>query len=409
MNATINSAPAGGNRRWVGWTGRTLLPAVMAGVLAVTLTASRGYADTAVYRQALKSTAWVVAKVDEELSRGSGVLVDKQRRLVVTNYHVVREAREALVFFPYFKDGAVETERDFYVRNAKKLGIKARVIAVDRRRDLALIELPAVSEQIPAIELAEDSAGPGETVHSLGNPGSSDVLWAYTSGTVRAVYRKQFRTGAGEHNFKVLETQSPINSGDSGGPVVNGEGKLVGVSQAMSTKARLVSYSVDVSEVKAFLDGDWKPAPRPAAEVLEAAELTYSKQENGVYTVAVDIDGGQQSVFAAGETEYFKKVEVRRVWSLAANLNTAPAADVLTKLLEQNARTKMGAWTIEQDEQGNFLVFFVAKVDATATPDALKSVLEYVARLTKSMKKELSPPAETKQTPKSDDDWFSSL
>jgi hypothetical protein len=43
-------------------------------------------------------------------------------------------------------------------------------------------------------------------------------------GHVRSVYKKQFRTGAGDHDFNVVETQSPINTGDSGGPVVNSAG-----------------------------------------------------------------------------------------------------------------------------------------------------------------------------------------
>ena len=178
MKATINRM------------GRKTFPAVLAGVMAFTVLATNSYANSAVYQQTLKSTAWVVAKVEGGLSRGSGVLVDKERRLVVTNYHVVLGAREAMIFFPYMKDGSVVAERDFYVRNAKKLGIKSRVIAVDRKRDLALIELPALSADVPAIEFADNSASPGETVHSVGNPGSSDVLWAYTSGTVRGCIRR---------------------------------------------------------------------------------------------------------------------------------------------------------------------------------------------------------------------------
>ena len=387
--------------------GRKMFPAALAGVMAFTVLATDAYANSAIYQQTLKSTAWVVAKVEGGLSRGSGVLVDKERRLVVTNYHVVLNAREALIFFPYMKGDSVVAERNFYTRNAKKLGIKSRVVAVDQKRDLALIELPALSEDVPAIEFADESASPGETVHSLGNPGSSDVLWAYTSGTVRAVYQKKFRTGVGEHNFKVLETQSPINAGDSGGPVVNSDGKLVGISQAMATRARLVSYCVDVNEIKALLAEDWKPAPRPIAQVLEAAELKFTRRGNGAYTVNIEADGRKRDVFVTAESEYFKKVEVRKVWSLAATLKQAPATKLLLTLLGQNSRTKMGAWTIEQDGKGQYLIFFVAKVDATATPDALKSAMEYVARLTMTMEKQLNPPKEVKKSTATD--WFSGL
>src|SRR5690606_28832556 len=103
----------------------------------------------------------------------------------------------------------------------------------------------------------------GESVESIGNPGTTDALWVYTSGTVRSVYQKTFRTGAGEHDFRVVETQAPINSGDSGGPVLNSKGELIAIAQAIAPNARLVSYSIDISEVRTFLANPWKPAPVP--------------------------------------------------------------------------------------------------------------------------------------------------
>ena len=121
---------------------------------------------------------------------------------------------------------------------------------VDKKRDLAIVELNTIPEDTPAIEIAETSIGPGEMVHSIGNPTAGGVLWTYTSGAVRSVYRKQFHTQAGEHEMRVVETQSPINPGDSGGPVVNTEGKLVAISQSLDPNARLMSYCVDVTEAK---------------------------------------------------------------------------------------------------------------------------------------------------------------
>ncbi|MCP4505109.1 MAG: trypsin-like peptidase domain-containing protein, partial [Fuerstiella sp.] len=168
---------------------------------------------------------------------------------------------------PETKDGKPIVERSHYLKNVKQIGIRGRVLGVDRKRGLALVELDRLPENAVAIPLAEGSIGPGEDVQSIGNPGSTDALWVFTSGTVRSVYQKQFRTGAGEHDFRVVETQSPINSGDSGGPVVNNDGELVAISQAISPKARLVSYCVDVSELKGFLESPWKPAPLPVIDV----------------------------------------------------------------------------------------------------------------------------------------------
>ena len=87
--------------------------AVLAALVAVGSVTSTVWADPAIYEQTLPCTTWVVAKIGDKISRGSGVLLDRERHLVVTNYHVVLDARQALVFFPYRKDGQVVAERDF--------------------------------------------------------------------------------------------------------------------------------------------------------------------------------------------------------------------------------------------------------------------------------------------------------
>ncbi len=364
--------------------------AVIAG-MATTATA-----DVEIYNKTLKSTAWVLAKTGGETSSGTGVLVDTEKKLLITNFHVVGEARAAVLFFPEMKNDKPIVDRQHYLKNVKKLGIRGRVLGVDRQRDLALVELDRLPEGAEALPLAPDSIGPGEDVQSIGNAGSSDALWVYTSGTVRSVYQKQFRTGAGEHDFMVVETQSPINSGDSGGPVVNNKGELVAISQAISPKARLVSYSVDVSEVKTFMESDWKPAPLPIVDVLKKAELEYTQVKDGPYEVSFDQkDDKKQSVFVTKDVEYYEQADVRKVWALAATLKEAPTVETTIKLLQQSARTKMGAWSLERDNAGDYLVIFVCKVDATATPKALKSTMEYVAKLTNLAKKDLTPATAT--------------
>ncbi|TWT34307.1 Periplasmic serine endoprotease DegP precursor [Blastopirellula retiformator] len=364
-------------------------------------------ADSSIYEKTLKSTAWVLAKTGGETSSGTGVLVDAEKKLLVTNFHVVGDARAAVVFFADLTDGKPKVERSHYLTNVKKLGIRGRVIAVDRKRDLALIELDKIPTGATAIGLSADGIGPGEDVQSIGNPGSTDALWVYTSGTVRSVYQKQFRTGAGEHDFKVVETQSPINSGDSGGPVVNNEGELVAISQAIAPKARLVSYSVDVSEVKDFLGGSWKLAPIPAEKLLEEAELTFTTHESGHYEVKFDEKGyGDTSVFLTKETEYYERADIRKVWSLAAKLDKAPSVETTMKLLAQNGQTKIGAWSIERTPNGEYLVIYTVKIDATAAPDAVKSTMQYVAKLTNVSKKELQPQESVQNASQTLDSWL---
>ncbi|WP_233200344.1 serine protease [Blastopirellula marina] len=386
---------------------KTCITAAVAALLTFSGLVSTSRADSTVYEKTLKSTAWVLAKTGGETSSGTGVLVDAEKKLLVTNFHVVGDARAAVIFFADLSEGKPQVERTHYLKNVKKLGIRGRVIAIDRKRDLALIELDKIPAGVTAISLSTDGIGPGEDVQSIGNPGSTDALWVYTSGTVRSVYQKQFRTGAGEHDFKVVETQSPINSGDSGGPVVNNQGELVAISQAIAPKARLVSYSVDISEVKEFLNGPWKLAPIPADELLKKTELEFTTHESGHYEVKFgEKDYGNQSVFMTKEVEYYERADVRKVWSLAAKLNSAPSVETTMKLLAQNGQTKIGAWSIERTESGEYLVIYTVKIDATATPDAVKSTMQYVAKLTNVSKKDLIPQESIQNASETLDSWL---
>lgn len=370
-------------------------------------TVSMARADVKNYRQTLRSTTWVLAKNSEGTSSGTGVLVDSERKLVVTNAHVVGDSRAVVLFFADIVNDKPIVERKHYLDNVKKLGIRGRVVAVDRKRDLALVEMDRVPDFAKAIELASSSAGPGEDVESVGNSGSTEALWVYTSGTVRAVYQKQFRTGAGEHDFTVVETQSPINSGDSGGPVVNGDGKLIAIAQAIAPNARLVSYCVDITELKTFLNSPWKPAPLSTVDVLKTAELAYTEHPAGHYEIEMKpSEKEKQTVFVAKDVEYFERADVRRLWSLAQTLDTAPSLELTMKLLKQNAQTKIGSWNIEQTSDGKYLVMYCVKMDATAAPDAMKSTMEYVAKLTVAMKKDLVPAKESQNASDTLSDWL---
>src|SRR5207244_11343288 len=113
---------------------------------------------------------------------GSGSLIDRRRRLILTNYHVVADNDRATVMFPEYRDGKRIAERDYYLRRVSDHGIHGRVLARDKERDLALIQLDRIPAGPFALALAEKSVAPGQSVHSLGNPGGSGALWVDTPG-----------------------------------------------------------------------------------------------------------------------------------------------------------------------------------------------------------------------------------
>ena len=166
------------------------------------------------------------------------------------------------VNFPEFSaTGQLIVDKAYYKKanKAAKDKCKAKVIYSNEACDLAILKLNYLPPGVIPLPLAKDRASPGQTVHSIGNPGASGALWVYTSGTVRtAPYKKQWQSqGEGgmrlRHDAEIVETQSPTNPGDSGGPLVNEYGELVAVTQGISLGASSVNLFIDVSEVRKFL------------------------------------------------------------------------------------------------------------------------------------------------------------
>jgi S1-C subfamily serine protease len=216
-------------------------------------------ADSKVYQDVLHSTGLVeVPDPDGSVAYGTCWVVDRQHGLAVTSRHVVGDTAEVVVYFPAYRDGAAIPELDHYHRHVA--AVPGRVVHRDVRRDLALLRLDTLLDHGTAISLAEQSAGPGDAVHSVGNSGvRAGRLWRYTAGKVRSVYHARIRRENGPMEARIVETQSPFNPGDSGGPLVNDRGELVGVVISTEERTSLVGFSVDVSEVRALLDEALSP------------------------------------------------------------------------------------------------------------------------------------------------------
>lgn len=215
-----------------------------------------------IFKELLKSTVFVIQLDGPNWKNaGSGSLIHEPKRLVLTNYHVVGDKKETLVWFPAYQNGELITQPSHYARNWKGLAIAGRVVARDSMHDLALIQLASLPEGVQALRLETTSASPGQNATSVGASGvnvDSDedegTLWRYASGQVRQVYKRELVFRDQTINSYILETQSPTNPGDSGGPVVNDQIALVGVVSSLSVKDRLVTSNIDVREVRALLE-----------------------------------------------------------------------------------------------------------------------------------------------------------
>ena len=207
-----------------------------------------------IYNQAINSVIWIHTGD----ATGSGVLIDKEHRLVVTNAHVTDHAESVGVVFPYRQNGKLMKDRDFYFEDNNfqwfyKNGYitEARVIAQNVRNDLAIIQLNGLPPTASEIKHdfsrnVEDSMRQSDRVHILGNPG--ERLWNWTKGDfVESKDRNCLPSGGA-----CLVLESDIHGGNSEGPVLNGQGMPVGIITA--TDNETLGFAAPARNVKALLD-----------------------------------------------------------------------------------------------------------------------------------------------------------
>lgn len=141
-------------------------------------------------------------------ARGSGFIV-KPDGIVVTNNHVVKDAESVTVTL---NDGKT---------------VPAKIIGTDPRTDIAVLKINA-GHRLPYIELGESNdVKPGEWVVAMGNP--FGLGGTVTAGIVSAVSRD---IGDGPYD-QFIQTDAPINEGNSGGPLFTQQGKVVGMNTAI--------------------------------------------------------------------------------------------------------------------------------------------------------------------------------
>jgi S1-C subfamily serine protease len=201
-----------------------------------------------------------------EFDAATGVLIDTKRRLVLTNSHVVQKYPKVTVFFPQFADDKLITDRFKYLKQAAdRGGITAEVRATNPKADLAVIRLESIPEGAAVLNLAKKSPVPNSRVHSMGNPALSTELWRFASWKVQGVSELRVQTEAGlletlfVYTYPFENLSENWGPGASGGPVVNDDGELVGLTQGMITiKGKTCGSFIDVTVLQDFLNKNQK-------------------------------------------------------------------------------------------------------------------------------------------------------
>jgi Trypsin-like peptidase domain len=214
------------------------------------------------YKKVVKSCVFIVTPLKGGFAMGSGSLIDADKKLVLTNYHVVDEEKFVHVQFPvFFKSGEMMTDKEKYIeRIPAGQAIKGTVLYRDKSRDLALVQLARIPAGTTAIPLAKKSPEVATPTWNIGSPGALKQVFGVTDGQVRSIgVVKMLVGGSGpdsvfEVRARMVAATNPTNPGDSGGPLFDKRGYQVAVTESGSRSASLVNNFVDVSEVRALLN-----------------------------------------------------------------------------------------------------------------------------------------------------------
>jgi len=264
-------------------------------------------------------------------SVGTGIIVSSDGE-VLTNYHVIEGATEVRV----------------RLRGATN-ALKATVLSSDPGNDLALLKLSGVKDLTAAVFADPESLAVGDPVVAVGYALALDGGPSVTAGIISAINRS-FQIGDIWLNA-LIQTDAAISSGNSGGPLINLKGEVVGVNTAvatggMSSAANNVGFAIGVAEVQ-------------RVSVILRSMAKGEKREQGYLGISLTDrrDGGSGAVVAEVQSDSPAGKAGLKVRDLVLAINDQPITgqDALIAIIRDSAPGDK--ITIEVERDGERKVF----------------------------------------------------
>jgi S1-C subfamily serine protease len=286
--------------------------ATPAAVEPVSFQRERGRTINAVYRTAAPGVVHITAVgqasdgfggTQQQQAVGSGFVIDKGGH-IVTNFHVVQGAQTVEVSF------------------SNNESMKAKVVGSDPATDLAVLEVKAPSRALKPLMLGNSSAvRVGDQVIAIGNPLGYDR--SVTSGIVSAVQRSIIAPNQVSTIGHVIQTDAALNHGNSGGPLLNGAGEVIGVNAQIapsSSNANIgIGFAIPINTVRqiasaliehgkvehAFIGVEAKAIDSEIARILHLPVdhgLILARVIGGTGAARAGLRAGDNEVVVAGES-----------------------------------------------------------------------------------------------------------
>lgn len=180
---------------------------------------------------------------------GSGFIID-QRGLIATNFHLISNAEPRRGPGPRGPEPktAAKLVTNVTVTLHDGRQFPASIKGYDEATDIAVLEIVPSGPQLPVADLGDsDALRVGEWVIAIGNPLGLDHT--VTLGIVSA----KGRTGFGGQFDDFLQTDAAINPGNSGGPLLNAQGKIIGINTLVLERTQGLSFAIPINTLKSIL------------------------------------------------------------------------------------------------------------------------------------------------------------
>ncbi len=235
-----------------------------------------------IYDKAIPSVVSISCSAAGGASSGTGVVLT-QNGYIVTNYHVIENAREIMVTFH------------------DETRLQAALVGADAVSDLAVLAVSA-DNLMPAELGNSNSLRVGDSVAAIGDPLGEQLRGTMTDGIISAINRD---ITVGGRTMTLIQTNAALNSGNSGGPLLNCYGQVIGINTMkigddMSTAGvEGLGFAIPSATVKEVVDQliqqgyvSGRPSLGFECEQLSVFYQMYYRLPEGLYITAVTEDSG---------------------------------------------------------------------------------------------------------------------